>query len=94
MMIQFSLISFGIYKQTKISDSGYRKVVRDIGIVNNKKIDIYNAYEDGTLVHKLYYLSDLVGNWIKSKLKYITNGKVSKTVRSENKKGKESWTKV
>lgn len=87
MYVSFSNVSFGIYKSTKVSDFGYRKVVCDSGIVNNKKIDIYNSYENGQLAHKLYYLSDIVGKWIKSKLEFIKNGKIDKVVRSENKKG-------
>lgn len=66
----------------KIRDFG--KVIKDTGIINGKRLDIYSAYDlEGNLIHKLYYLADSVGNWIKSKLKYYENGKVVKEVRSE-----------
>lgn len=66
----------------KIRDFG--KVIQETGIINGKKLDIYSAYDkEGNLVHKLYYLADNVGNWIKSKLKYYENGKCYKVLRSE-----------
>lgn len=62
----------------------YGKVIRDTGIFNGKKLDIYSAYsKDGQIIHKLYYLSDSVGNWIKSKLKYYKGRQVVKIIRSE-----------
>jgi len=77
-------ISFGIYKNTKSTIHKFGKVETDMGIVNNKKIEIYNAYgTNGKLEHKLYYLQDLLGNWLKSKLVYFSNGKKWKTLKSE-----------
>ena len=65
----------------KLRDFG--KVIQETGIINGKKLDIYSAYtEDGELIHKLYYLSDSVGRWLKSKLKFFENGKCVKTIRS------------
>ena len=62
----------------------YGKVVKDVGIINGKKLEIYSAYtREGKLIHKLYYLSDKVGNWLKSKLVYYQDGKKFKTIRSE-----------
>ena len=62
----------------------YGKVIKDTGFINGKKLEIYSAYsKEGKLLHKLYYLADSVGNWLKSKLKYYENGKVVKTIRSE-----------
>lgn len=62
----------------------YGKVVQQTGFINGKKLDIYFAYSrEGKLLHKLYYLSDAVGNWLKSKLKYYKDGKCYKIVRSE-----------
>lgn len=67
----------------KLRDFG--KVIQETGYINKKKLDIYSAYsEDGELIHKLYYLSDHLGNWIKSKLKFFHNGKCYKVIRSKN----------
>lgn len=64
----------------------YGKVIQDTGFFKGNKLDIYSAYSrEGKLIHKLYYLSDSVGHWIKSKLKYYSeNGKCYKTVWGEN----------
>ena len=65
----------------KIRD--YGKVIKDTGFINGKKLEIYSAYSrEGKLIHKLFYLSDKVGNWIKSKLVYYHDGKKIKTLRS------------
>lgn len=61
-------IPFGIYKVEQTTH--YGKCLRGQG--KNYKLDIYSGYEDGKLAHKLYYLSDTLGNWIKSKLVYFT----------------------
>jgi hypothetical protein len=71
--------TFGVYKVTKITHYGHR----DTGILRDKKLDIYTGRENGELKHKLYYLSDNLGNWIKSKLVYFENGKKVNVVRSE-----------
>ena len=68
-------INFGIYKGTKYSPFG--KCVH--GIYKNNNIEIYTNKEDKT---KLFYISDLFMNWIKSKLIYFENG-VKKVVRGE-----------
>lgn len=63
----------------------FGKVIQETGYINKKKLDIYSAYtEDGELIHKLYYLSDHLGNWIKSKLKFFQNGKCIRVIRSKN----------
>lgn len=75
---------FKCHKGTTEKIRDYGKVIKDTGIINGKRLDIYSAYDlEGNLIHKLYYLADSVGNWIKSKLKYYENGKVVKEVRSE-----------
>ena len=71
-------ISFGVYKSTKFTH--YGKV--DKGIINNKKLEIYSAYENNQLKHKLYYLQDNIGKWIKSKLVFFKDNKPEKVVRS------------
>ena len=75
---------FKCHKGTTEKLRDYGKVIKDTGVFNNKKLDIYSAYNNqGEIVHKLYYLSDSLGNWLKSKLKYYENGKVVKEIRSE-----------
>lgn len=69
--------TFGIYKGTKFTHYGQC----DYGIFRNKNIEIYTDKADKT---KLYYVSDIVRNWIKSKLIYFQNG-IKKVVRSEAK---------
>lgn len=78
-------ISFKCHQGTTEKLRDYGKVVCDTGFINNKKLEIYSAYSrEGKLLHKLYYLADAVGNWIKSKLKYYDeSGNCYKTVRSE-----------
>lgn len=78
-------ISFKCHKDSREMLRDYGKVIKDTGIINNKRLEIYSAYSrEGKLIHKLYYLADSVGNWIKSKLKYYdNNGKCYKTLRSE-----------
>ena len=77
-------ISFRCHQNTKEQLRDYGKVVRDMGYINGKKLEIYSAYSrTGKLIHKLYYLSDAVGHWLKSKLKYYDeNGKCFKVLRS------------
>lgn len=71
--------NFGVYKVTQITHYGNRVT----GLINGYKLDVYTAKEDGELVHKLYYLADKAGNWVKSKLKYYKGGSVIKVIRSE-----------
>lgn len=80
--IQQNNTSFGIYKVTKMTSYGNRVT----GLINGYKLDVYTAKEDGELIHKLYYLTDKAGNWIKSKLKYYKGGSVVKVINSENRK--------
>ena len=77
-------ISFKCHQDSKEILRDYGKVLKDTGIINNKRLEIYSAYSrEGKLIHKLYYLADSVGNWIKSKLVYYSDGKKIKTIRSE-----------
>lgn len=74
--------TFGIYKSTR--KTYYGNV--DNGVYKSKIIDIYTAYfPDGSLKHKLYYVTDLANNWIKSKLKFFKNNKCYHVARSEAK---------
>ena len=74
-------VSFGIYLKTR--KTGYGQC--DYGIFRNKNIEIYTAKENGSLLHKLFYVSDAVRNFIKSKLIYFENGK-KKILRCEGRK--------
>ena len=78
-------ITFKCHQGTTEKLRDYGKVIKDTGFINGKKLEIYSAYSrEGKLLHKLYYLADAVGNWIKSKLKYYDEtGNCYKTVRSE-----------
>ena len=84
--IQTQTPLFKCHKGTTVRLRDYGKVIQDTGFFNGKKLDIYSAYDtEGNLMHKLYYLSDSVGNWIKSKLEfYGNNGKCYKTIWGEN----------
>lgn len=59
--------SFGIYKQT-IATSYGQKV---IGAYKNKNISIHYDYRDNT---KMFYITNSLNKWIKSKLEYFQNG--------------------
>ena len=73
--------SFGIYKGTRKTYYGFV----DSGTYKDMNIDIYNAFNNnGTLKHKLYYVTDLTRNWIKSKLKFFRDKKCYYTARSES----------
>ena len=71
-------VNFGIYKGTK--PTRYGRI--DTGIINGKKLDIYYSYENRQIKHKLYYLTDNIGNWIKSKLIYFDDKGERKVIRS------------
>lgn len=79
--------TFNCHKKSAEYLRDYGKVIKDTGFINGKKLEIYSAYShEGKIIHKLYYLADNVGNWIKSKLKYFDEqGKCYKTIRSEKK---------
>lgn len=69
--------TFGIYIKTK--HTKYGQV--DYGVYKGNNIEIYQDYKDKT---KLYYVSDKLRNWIKSKLIYFQNG-IKRITRSERK---------
>ena len=66
-----SPVSFGIYLRTRKTSYGQC----DYGVYKNNNIEIYTAKENGKLLHKLFYVSDAVRNFIKSKLIYFENQK-------------------
>ena len=70
-------VTFGIYKGTRVTHYGQC----DYGVFKNYNIEIYSAWADKTkkknfenLVHKLMYVSDMVRNFVKSKLIYFEIG--------------------
>lgn len=69
--------SFGIYKGTRKTKYGQWTW----GVFKGKNIEIYQDFKDKT---KLYYVSDKLRNWLKSKLIYFENG-IKKVIRSEAK---------
>lgn len=61
--IQQSNPSFGVHIVTRTTSYGNRAT----GLLKNCKLDVYTVTENGELTQKLYYLSDKLGNWVKSK---------------------------
>ena len=70
-----------------------RELEREYGVVKHevieltdKFLEVYTAVgKDNKKIHKLYYLKDKLGKWLKSKLIYYKDDKVDKVVRSERK---------
>lgn len=67
--------TFGIYLRTRKTPYGHC----DIGRFRGANIEIYHDYQEKT---KLYYVSDSLRNWLKSKLIYFEKG-IQKILRSE-----------
>lgn len=61
-------VNFGIYKWTKCTGYGQRTH----GEYKANNIDVYYDSKEKT---KLIYVSDMLRNWIKSKLTYFDRGK-------------------
>lgn len=69
----------------------YGVVKHEVIELTDKFLEIYTAFgKDNKKVHKLHYLKDKLGNFIKSKLVYFKDNKKDKVVYSENKR-KEWW---
>ncbi len=66
--------SFGIYLKTRKTAYGHC----DIGKLKGYNIEIYHDYDTKS---KLTYVSDMLRNWVKSKLVYFEHGikKVNKS---------------
>lgn len=70
-------------------DKEYGVVKHEVIELTDKFLEIYTAFgKDNEKIHKLYYLKDKLGNWLKSKLIYYKDDKADKVVRSER---KEWW---
>lgn len=78
---------YGIRSNHQNTLEDVKKVVRQIYPLDNTVLEVYTSVDDiGNKVHKLYYLKDKLGNWIKSKLVYFENNKRYKTIRSEKRR--------
>lgn len=58
------------------------KIITKATLENGKQIIIADYFQDNKLIHKLQYLKDSAGKWIKSKLKYYENNKIVQIIRS------------
>ena len=77
--------------KTREVDREYGVVRHEVIELTSKFLEIYTAIgKYNKKIHKLYYLKDKLGNFIKSKLIYFTDNKRDKIVYSENKR-KEWW---
>lgn len=70
-------VNFGIYKWSKTTGYGQRTH----GEYRANNIDVYYDSNDKT---KLIYVSDMLRNWIKSKLTYFDNRGNKRVTTSEN----------
>lgn len=69
-------VSFGIYKGTKITSYGKCTY----GKYRDYNIEVYDDVKDKA---KLYYVSDNIRRWVKSKLVYLDNG-IKRIIRSNS----------
>lgn len=75
---------YGIRSNRQNTFNEIKKVTRKIYPLSNTTLEVYTAVDDvGNKVHKLYYLKDKLGNWLKSKLIYFIDNRRDKIVRSE-----------
>ena len=75
---------YGLRSNRQQTFDDVKKVTRKIYPLSNATLEVYTAVNEcGEKVHKLYYLKDKLGNWIKSKLIYFTDNRRDKIVRSE-----------
>jgi len=72
--------TFGIYIKT--TPKYYGHITH--GAFKGNTIDIYTAYEGSWIRHKLYYVKNNAGNWVKSKLKSYHKGKCVGVARAKN----------
>lgn len=70
-------ISFGIYKERIATNYGYKQ----IGLYKDKIIMIHNDIKENT---KMFYVTDKLKKWLKSKLIFFQWGE-KKVIISENK---------
>jgi hypothetical protein len=71
--------TFGIYLSTKPTWYGYVTEGRYKG----HTIDVYTAFENRKIRHKLFYVTDAVNKWLKTKLIFYKNGEKVSQVKVE-----------
>lgn len=71
--------TFGIYVKTKPMWYGY---VTE-GKYKGHTIDVYTAFENNKIRHKLFYVTDAVNKWLKTKLIFYKDGEKVSTARVE-----------
>lgn len=78
--------SFGMkYNQRVIKTSLHsHKTVDKIELSNGKKVEIQTQYLCDNKFTKLSSLRDKFGNWVKSILRYYSNNKIYKEIKSDN----------
>ena len=78
-------VSFGLNTQRHIRyiTPEVTQLNETVWFKNGNTLRIASEYRRDELVNKLYYLKDSAGRWIKSKLKFYENGKMTGVLRSE-----------
>lgn len=71
--------TFGIYINTKPTWYGY---VTE-GKYKGHTIDVYTAFENNKIRHKLFYVIDAANKWLKTKLIFYKDGEKVSTARVE-----------
>lgn len=76
--------SFKCHKGTTEKMRYYGKVIQETGTFKGYKLDIFSSYDtQGNLLNKFYYLTNNLGQWVKSKVKYFKGKQCYKVLRSE-----------
>lgn len=76
--------NFGLNVTRKIrfDNETKKRVIDTVHLENGKKLIITKGYDCNTLCYKLQYLKDKAGDWVKSKLRYYSGGKVYRKMES------------
>lgn len=78
--IDYSLSAF----RRRIQYSQYGYIEKTVKKFKDKEVELSSNYVDNNLLCTLIYVKQ-AGKWLKSKLKYYRDGKVYKTLTSDNK---------
>ena len=77
-------VTFGVYKKTKLSRYAYKCYIeRDYGEFKGYELAVQRNYLNGQLASTLISIKK-AGEWVKSKLKYFSNGRKTKVLRGQN----------